>query len=149
MKENGITIRHSILIARPREVVWDYSQNYDNRTLWDPSVLEATVLQSTPNRIVKLKMRGNTTMTFVYKLDERPVKTTLIAKEVNSAIIERAGGSWSYEEKNDGTLWTQTNSIESKNNFFAKAIFPLLKLILVRQTKQAMKNMKNILEANG
>ena len=146
MKESGITIRHSIFIAKPREVVWDYSQNYDNRTLWDPSVLEATVLQSTPNRIVKLKMRGNTTMTFVYKLDERPSRTTLVAKEIKSAIIERAGGSWSYEEKNGGTLWTQTNSIELKNNFFARTIQPLLKLILLRQTKQAMKKLKNILE---
>ena len=58
MKENGITIRHSILIARPRKAVWDYSQNYDNRTLWVIPVLEATVLQITPHRIVKLKLKG-------------------------------------------------------------------------------------------
>ncbi len=147
MKENGITIRHSIFISKPREQVWDYSQNYDNRTVWDNSVLEASVLQTTPNRIVKLKLKGNTLMTFTYKLDERPIKTSLVAKEIKSSIINRAGGYWIYEEIKDGTLWTQTNSIELKNKFIIKVLKPLIKLIFFRQTKLAMKKLKNILEA--
>src|SRR5688572_5874741 len=80
-KQNRITIKHSIIICRPKELVWDYTQNYENRCHWDNTILEATVLQSTPNRIVKLKAKGNTVMTFHYKLDDRPHKTSLIAKK--------------------------------------------------------------------
>src|SRR5436190_24354040 len=105
MKENTIALRHSILINKPKELVWDYTQNYDNRTIWDSSVLETTILQTTPNRIVKLKMKGNTTMTYIYKLDDRPNKTTLVAREIISPIIESMGGAWTYEEKNGNTLW--------------------------------------------
>src|SRR5204863_9955742 len=103
MKENLITIKYSIFINKPRELVWDYTQNYEHRTKWDKAVLEATVLQTSPNRIVKLRTKGNTTMTFTYKQDERPHKTSLVAKEISSPLIESAGGSWVYEEQNGKT----------------------------------------------
>ena len=45
-------------------------------------------------------------MTFVYKLDDRPHKTSLAATEIESPIIESAGGSWTYEDQSDKTLWT-------------------------------------------
>lgn len=147
MEGNRITIRNSIFIAKPRTVVWDYTQNYDNRALWDNSVLEAVVLQTTPNRIVKLKLKGKTTMTFYYKMDDRPSKTSLVAKEIESAIIKSAGGSWLYEEIKEGTIWTQTNSIELKNKLFIRVLQPILKQIFIRQTKQSMKKLKSILEA--
>jgi len=146
MTENRITIRHSILIAKPRELVWDYTQNYDNRTTWDSSVLETTVLQTTPHRIVKLKMRGNTTMTFIYKLDERPHKTSLAAKEITAPLIVNAGGSWIYEEQNGKTLWTQTNTIVFKQNFLLKLLLPIYKFVFGSLTKKAMKKAKQEIE---
>ncbi len=146
MTENRITTRHSILIARPPELVWDYTQNYANRTSWDPMVIETALLQVTPNRIVKLKMKGNTTMTFTYKLDERPYKTSLAAKEIASSFIENAGGYWIYEEQNGNTLWTQTNTIVFKSHFFLKFFSPMYKLIFSMLTKKAMKNAKERIE---
>ncbi|NOT35797.1 MAG: hypothetical protein HOP11_00295 [Saprospiraceae bacterium] len=138
MAENRITIRHTIFIAKPRTLVWDYTQNYDNRRTWDSSVIETTVLQAAPNRIVRLKMRGNTSMTFIYKLDERPHKTSLAAKEIISPFIVNAGGSWIYKEKNGGTLWTQTNTIDFKQNFILKLLMPIFKFAFGRLTKKAM-----------
>lgn len=146
MTENRITVRHSILIAKPRELVWDYTQNYDNRTAWDSSIIEARVLQTSPNRIVQVKSRGNTTMTFVYKLDERPIKTSLATKEVISPIIERSGGSWKYEEQGELTLWTQTNTIVFKQNFLHKLILPIYKLVFIWLTRIAMKKAKKEVE---
>lgn len=146
MAENGITIRHTILIEKPRDLVWDYTQNYDNRTAWDSSVLEATVLQTRPKRIVKLKMRGNTTMTFIYKLDERPHKTSLAAKEISAPLILNAGGSWIYVEQNGKTLWTQTNTIVFKQNFLFKIFLPIFKLVFSRLIKKAMKKAKQEIE---
>lgn len=146
MRRNSVTIKTSILIRRSREVVWDYTQNYDYRTIWDSSVLGATVLQSVPNRIVKLKTRGNTSMTFIYKLDDRPNKTTLVAKDISSPLIESAGGSWNYEEQNGGTLWSQTNTITFKTNFLSTFLVPVYKRIFIFQTKKSMKKAKREIE---
>ncbi len=146
MKENTLIIKHSILINKPREVVWDYTQNYENRTAWDSSVIETTVLQTIPSRIVKLKMRGNTSMTYIYKLDDRPNKTTLIANEIISPIIVSMGGAWIYEEQNGKTLWTQRGSVIFKNNFLMKIFLPLYKFIFVMLTKNAMKKAKREIE---
>lgn len=146
MKENRITIQHTILIERQREIVWDYTQNYDNRTVWDSSVMETTVLQTLPNRIVKLKMKGNTSMTFIYKLDERPYKTSLAAKEIVSPLILNAGGSWIYQEEGGKTLWTQTNTVVFKQNFLFKIFLPIFEFAFSRLTKKAMEKAKQEIE---
>jgi hypothetical protein len=144
-----ITVNHSVFIAKPNEVVWDFTQNYDERKKWDEVVLKATVLQNSPNRIVRLKMKGNTAMTFVYKLDDRPNKTSLAAVEVQSPVIESGGGSWKYEEQNGGTLWTQTNTIVLKKHFLLRLLKPLLRRLFFVQTKKAMQKAKLLLEQSG
>jgi len=144
----SIIIKHSIFINRPKETVWNFTQDYNNRKKWDKSVVEATIIQTEPDRIVKLKMKGNTTMTFLYKLDDKPNKTTLVASEIKSVLIQKAGGSWSYEDKNAGTLWMQTNSIEFKNKFLFTLINPFLKRLFEWQTIQAMTTAKKIIETN-
>lgn len=146
MKPRTITIKETILISKPREVVWDYTQNYNNRTVWDNSVIETMVLQTEPNRIVKLRLRGNTTMIFYYKLYDRPRKTTLVAKEITSSFIESAGGSWSYDGQDGATQWTQINTIVFKPTSFLKFLLPIYKLIFSTQTKRAMKNVKHEIE---
>lgn len=135
-----------MLIAKSRELVWDYTQNYDNRTIWDSSVIETTVLQTTPNRIVRLKMRGNTSMTFIYKLDDRPHKTSLAAKEITTPFLVNAGGSWVYEDQNGKTLWTQTNTFVFKQHFLIKLLLPVFKIVFSRMTIKAMEKAKQEME---
>ena len=147
MKGNVITIRQSIHINKPREFVWDYTQNYDNRTLWDPAVRKATILQTSPNRVVKLRTKGNTTMTLIYKLDERPSKTTLVAQDISSPIIQSAGGFWTYHEQDGETLWEQSNTIILKNYFIFKLLMPLYKWLLTFMTRKAMQKAKQKIES--
>ena len=146
MKANSITIRHSVFIKTPPQTVWDFTQNYQNRPAWDDSVLETAVLQSKPHRMVRMKMKGGTEMTFVYKLDNPPNKTTLAAKDIQSPVFDAAGGSWVYSEMDGGTLWTQTNTIVLKPNFLWWLMRPLLKWMLQVQTRMAMQKAKKILE---
>jgi hypothetical protein len=144
--ETILTIHHSILISKPRETVWDYTQNYNKRTIWDSSVLEANVLQIAPNLMVKLRLKGNTTLTYVYKLYDKPNKTTLVSKEISSPIIELIGGSWTYEERAQQTLWTQKGTIVFKNNFLLYLLLPVFKVVVNILTKKAMKNAKREIE---
>ncbi|MDP4237338.1 MAG: SRPBCC family protein [Bacteroidota bacterium] len=144
--KNEITIKYSVRVAKPREFVWDYTQDYSHRTEWDSSVLEAHVVQNEPNRIVTLRTKGRTSMMFVYKLDDKPNRTTLVAREIESPLIESAGGSWQYVDDDGGTLWTQSASIRFKKNFFLPILLPLYRMMFQAQTQGAMKKAKAIME---
>ena len=144
--KNEITIKHSIFIEKPREFVWDFTQDYSKRMKWDTGVLETEVLQTEPNIVVKLRTKGRTTMTFTYKLFDKPNKTSLVAREIVSSIIESAGGSWLYEDHNGGTLWTQTNTIRFKKNFLLPVLLPLYRNMFRSQTQKAMKKAKGMME---
>jgi hypothetical protein len=148
MSRNIITIHNYVFVNKPILAVWDFTQNYSYRTQWDRSVIEATVLQEFPNRIVRLKAKGNTTMTFLYKLDDRPNKTSLVAKEIHSPLIESAGGSWTYVSKNNGTIWSQTNTIVLKNRLMLTLLLPVFRVMFQWQTKSAMSRAKDLMEMN-
>ena len=146
MNKITITIHHSIYINRPREVVWDYTQDYSLRPDWDKTVIEAKVLQTTPQKIVELKTSGNTIMKFVYKVYDRPNKTTLAIHDLNSKWIEGGGGSWKYEDQQGGTLWSQTNTLIIKPTIFLLVFRRMIIFIFKNQTRQSMQRAKEILE---
>lgn len=146
MYKNQIAIHQSILIHHSREVVWDFTQNYDLRTEWDRSVLQATVMQNSPNRMVKLKMKGNTTVTYLYKLDERPNRTTLAACDITSPFIKNLGGSWTYETHNGQTRWTQKGTIILKDTYLLRVLNPVFRFLFNYRTKIAMRKAKRLLE---
>jgi len=149
MQRRTISWKVSILINVSRTEVWDFTQNYDNRMLWDKSVLEVKVLQSFPPREVMLKIKGNTTMTFVYKTEQKPAKTSLAINKIESPLIEGGGGSWSYEEWEGTTLWTQRNTLLFKNKMHVVLLLPLYRWMLKLQTTAAMRKAKKMLEAKN
>jgi uncharacterized membrane protein len=144
--KNSITIKNSILINKPKSLVWDFTQNYTNRPIWDNTVVSTEILHAAPNRMVKLKMKGNTTMTFIYKLDDRPNKTSLKAIDIESAYIKSAGGSWTYEEQNGVTNWTRVDTIVLKDSVFMFLYIIIFKWIFAYQIRNAMKKVKLVLE---
>ena len=146
MRKIIITIDHFIYINKPRETVWDFTQDYSLRPKWDKTVIEAKVLQTTPQKIVQLKTSGNTIMTFIYKINDRPNKTTLAIHELKSKWIDGGGGSWTYEDYKGGTLWSQTNTIILKPLFFFKILLPLFRFILKNQVRTSMRRAKRLLE---
>lgn len=146
MKSNTIHIKHSIYIDRSPEEVWDYTQNYEYRKQWDKTIIKAEVLQTKPRRSIKIKAKGGTTMTYEYKEEKRPVRTSLQAKDIHSRLIHAAGGSWSYEKQGDGTLWTQTNNIIIKPSLWNHLMMGLYKQIMTTQIITAMKLAKIMIE---
>ena len=146
MKEYSIVIRESIFINRPKQSVWDFTQDYALRPLWDKTVLQAQLLQSLPHRIAWLKMKGGGEMKFVYKIDRSPEKASVLATEIVSTIIKEAAGAWQYRDENYGTRWQQTNALVLKNNFFNSLLVPIYKLAIRIQVRNGMKRVKAQLE---
>ena|SRR5688572_370962 len=138
MRSHSITIRQSIIVCKPRELVWDYTQNFANRPDWDSAIKSAYLLQEEPNRIVKLQTHSNKTMTCYYKHDERPFKSLLEARDISSPFIASADGSWSYEKIGKGTLWSQTNTIAFKQHLLNNIMMPFYKWYFKKMTRRAM-----------
>ena len=145
MAKNSITVTHSIFIDLPGEKVWDFTQDYKLRHTWDDSIAEAKIMETSPKLVVQLRTKTNISMVFEYKLFDRPHKTTLAIKETNSDWIIGGGGSWLYESKDGGTLWTQTNTLIFNPSKPIKLILPIIKFIFLLQTKSAMKKAAQLL----
>ena len=139
-----ITVTESLFIARSPEDVWDYTQDYAARSEWERSILEAHVSDAGPLPSVRVRIAGGTSGVFRYKLFDRPRRTSVVLSDVESALITVGGGSWSYEARDGGTLWTQTNSIEVRA--VAVLLAPLVRWNLRGATRRAMRRAKRALE---
>ena len=143
----SITFKETIYINQPPEVVWDFTQDYQRRTLWDKSIIEATLIQKGPHRIVAIKAKGMSRMNFQYKLDDRPNGTSLAMTDVDSFFIKGGGGSWQYVPSDHGTNWIRTDTLVLKNIFWIKMIKPLITFQVKRNMKNSMRLAKYMMES--
>lgn len=144
---NIITVEESIFIAQPPEAVYDFTQDYSKRPLWDSLIKEATVVETTPNRVVTTVAKDGSTMTLRYKQEDRPYNTSLAMTDVVSQMMESGGDvSWQYEEQDGGTLWTQVNKIVLKDAMWAKLMLPVATKYFKDKTIQAMQKAKEMME---
>lgn len=145
----GITVTESTFIARPPDVVWDFTQDYSRRREWDSAILEAVVVSRDPVPRVRIAAAGGLKAIFQYKEFLRPVRTSLALEDVQSAVVSGGGGSWSYESVVGGTRWTQTNTIVLKPGWWRRALAPLMRITMRAATRKAMANAKRALEASA
>lgn len=143
----SITVSESIWVARPPEAVWDYTQNYANRPTWDASVHKAEVLSTEPAPRVRVEMSSGMRCVFQYRLYERPRRTSLAMVDVESPWFS-GGGSWAYEAKDSGALWTQTNTLVLRDGFLPGLLRPFAAWQLRRSTRQSMQKAKGLMESN-
>jgi len=143
-----LTVFESIYVARTPADVWDFTQDYSRRTDWDPSILEATVLEREPSPRVRVRAAGGLRAIFQYRQFDRPTRTSLVMEEVRAFLIEGGGGSWSYEPSGEGTLWTQSNTLIVNSGWWWRPLIPLVRYQLRASTKGSMGRAKALLEAN-
>lgn len=145
-----VTVSQTVEIARPPSVVFDYTQDYDQRTEWDSGILEATALAGDDGAPrVRVRMRGLGRVTVEYRLFRRPERTSAAFTEPESRWMVGGGGSWSYEPVDAGTRWTQTNTIELRPGLAGRLLAPLVERSLRSSMHRAMTEAKRILEAAG
>ncbi|MFN0214372.1 MAG: SRPBCC family protein [Saprospiraceae bacterium] len=89
----AIVIRKSIFVSASPEVVWDFTQDYNLRPLWDNTVKSAEVIEIEPFVKVRIIGRDGSKLIFEYKFFERPARTTLSMEVERSRFFEKGGGS--------------------------------------------------------
>ena len=142
----NVTVKESIFIAAQPEVVWDYTQDYSQRSDWDDSILEAQVLQEEPEKHVRIRGKGGISFTAKYTLFRRPQRTSLSMVNVQSSWAMGGGGSWSYEAEHAGTRWTQTNTLSLKDTLSNQLLYPIFAWQLRSGARRAMRKAKQIIE---
>lgn len=135
-----------MVVAAPPERVWDFTQDYGQRSLWDKSVKSAEIIEKEP--FVKVRIYGSdgSRLVFEYKLFERPNRTTLHMEVEQSSFFEKGGGSWTYESVDGGTLWTQVNSVQLRDRWWLQVLRPMIRWTLKNGAENAMKNAKKRIE---
>jgi hypothetical protein len=141
-----VTVRETVVVRRPPGDVWDYTQDYANRTAWDQGVRAVDVLDADPRR-VRVDLQGTGSATLEYQLDRRPERTSLRMVDVVSRWIAGGGGSWEYSPVPGGTAWTQTNTLVLRHRRLGRLLAPLVERSLRANTRTAMRRAKGILEA--
>jgi len=142
---HSIDIEENILIRRPCDAVWDFTQDFSRRNQWDSSVIQAEVIQDTPRRQVKVIGRGFR-CTFEYKAEQRPRHTSVIMRDVASRLVSGGGGSWRYEPRDDGCLWTQTMRIDLKPSWVYRLFARPIGRMMRRQLRKSMQCARNLIE---
>ncbi|HET7727378.1 MAG TPA: SRPBCC family protein [Candidatus Limnocylindrales bacterium] len=148
MREDRVTIRvsESIEIARPREAVWDYTQDYSRRADWDVGVRNAQLIGEEPRR-AHLELAGLGPVTAEYRLYRRPERTSLAFTEVRSRWVVGGGGSWDYQTVPAGTRWTQTNTLVLRPGVRSRLLAPLVRARLAASTRRSLRRAKRLLES--
>jgi len=145
---NKVTIKEAIQIKKNRQLVWDYTQNWNNRSDWDAQVLEVLEVRSGPKKYVKAKFLGEHIWDINYQLIKEPEQTSLSMNNDTSKLILGGGGSWRYKSLGkDLTGWIQVNTIILPNNFFFRLFNPIFKYLISYMTRSSMKKAKKYIEA--
>lgn len=143
-----VTARESVLVDRTPTEVFDFTQDYAHRSQWDRYVRDAEVLSDEPRR-VRVRAPGIGTYTIEYRLFRRGVRTSAAFVEISSRWISGGGGSWEYEGRDGGTLWTQTNTFELKHSRLLGWTVPLWRRSLASSMRTAMAAAKRLMEAGA
>jgi len=141
-----ITIRESILIKACKEEVWDFTQDFGSRKLWDDSIIDFKIVQKKPVKTIWVKMKGGVNTILDYKLCDKANKTSLKMRQTQSILIKGGGGSWKYTEIDGWTKWEQSNTLELKYGYTFLLFGWLIKRKLRANTMSAMKKAKSLIE---
>lgn len=135
----------AVLVDRAPEDVWDYTQNWNNRSEWDFTVKAAKYLST--SQPISIDVTGHLKFKVTYKMSDRPRLTTLVMSDIDSFFIKGGGGSWKYEAQNGSTLWTQHNILILRDDFIGLIFRPLFELFLKMTTKRIMRRARLKLES--
>lgn len=137
---------YTIHVNRPPDAVYDYTQDYSTRSVWDPSITNVEVLSESP-RTYRLVIKGIGTFTIEYRLDRRGDRTSAAFTEVHATFFSGGGGSWAYEARDGGTDWTATNTFELKHRLLGRVLAPMVRWQMLRSMRKSMAAAKEIMES--
>ena len=141
-----VSATHTVFVARPPDVVWNYTQDPARRAEWDPSIVHAHALPSDALPRVRIRAVGGMEGTLEYLLYDAPHRTSVSMADVRSPLLSGGGGSWSYTARDRGTEWTATNSLRFRNVVLYWILGWIVRHALRRDTVRGLESVRTRLE---
>lgn len=85
-------------------------------------------------------------MKFLYKVSDKPNKSTLAMADIRSFLFCGGGGSWTYAPIGKGTIWTRVDSLALKQPFCNMFLRPIVSRQLRLKIRHAMMTAKKMIE---
>ena len=145
-QRHTVTVTETIHVDRPPAEVFEYTQDYSTRPVWDASIKSAEKLSDEPRRF-RLLMPGVGEAVIEYKLFRRGERTSAAFTAVKSKVFSGGGGSWSYEGRDADTEWTQTNTLEFKNRIVGSVMAPMVRRSMTKGIRASMAKAKSRMES--
>jgi hypothetical protein len=141
----------SISIHRPRARVFDYTQDYGQRLVWDTFLREAVLRDGAERAGLGVKAwcvsRHGLGMETEY-VSFNPPAVTAVKMTRGPWMFESFAGSWKFDEVDaDTTLTTFTYSFCLKP--LLRPLTPVVRWSLVRNVRGRLKDLKEQLEVGG
>jgi ribosome-associated toxin RatA of RatAB toxin-antitoxin module len=140
-------ILHSISIQAEPETVFDYTQDYHKRTTWDTFLIEAKLINGATQAAKGVKAwcvaKNGKGMETEYITYNRP-KVTAVKMTKGPYMFKSFAGSWQFEKQGKETLVTFNYTYRLR--FPHTIAKPMIKLILDKNVKQRLVDLKNCIE---
>ena len=140
------TVRHSVLIERPIEVVWDYVNDATNNPVWQQPVIEVRRTGSP----VGVGSQIEEVMQFLGRRVEVTWQITEYEPMRRSSVRVAKGpvpmlGSYTFEAVGGGTRFTIDSELEAHG--FFKLAEPVFAKLARREGVSSCETLKDVLEA--
>ena len=137
---SGRTVERWLDIAAPREWLFDLTQDYSLRLVWDPYLVEATLLGEKPGVGVRawcVSKFPRWGMETEYVSFARP-HTVAIKMTSGPRLLHRFAGSWRFDEQAAATRVTFRYRFEC-----AAWLAPFASLVFERDMEQRLRGLRD------
>lgn len=140
-------ILQSILISEAPEKIFNYTQDYNNRCIWDTFLKEARLIDGAKESAKGVKAwcvaKNGMGMETVYVTYNKP-KVTAVKMTKGPYMFKSFAGSWQFEKEKSQTLVTFTYTYRLR--FPYVLLKPFIKSNLNKNVKQRLVDLKNCIE---
>lgn len=143
-----IKFSEKVTIAAEPTAVFDFTQNYDNRLIWDTFLRKAVLVEGAASAALGVKAycvaKNGLGMETEYVSFHRP-KVTAVKMTKGPFLFSAFLGSWNFKELAKGT--TEVTFLYSFGlRFPFNLVAPLVKHSLQRNVRQRLQDLKQCLE---
>jgi ribosome-associated toxin RatA of RatAB toxin-antitoxin module len=145
---DAIKFSEKITIAAEPLAVFDFTQDYTNRPVWDTFLRKAVLIEGATNAALGVKAycvaKNGLGMETEYVSFHRP-KVTAVKMTKGPFLFNSFLGSWNFKELTNGT--TEVTFLYSFGlRFPFSLVAPLVRQNLQRNVRQRLRDLKNCLE---
>ena len=138
-------IKYEVTIQASAKALFELTQDYSKRTLWDPLTTEAYLVNSNSAaevQLVRCTARNGMSMDTVY-VSYQPYKVAAVKLVKGPYIFDKFAGGWRFEELSpDLTLVKFSYNVTTKPRWLSWLLTPMVVGVFRHETRKRIRALK-------